>query len=157
MIAVRPIRSGECGALHEMVRVLAEAHAASADFKSTPEALARAIFAEHAIVGCLVAEVAGELAGCAIWHRSYSTFRGAEVMYLEDLAVLPQYRRRGVARALLAGVARLACDRGYPGIYWLMMAWNAGARGLYESVGAEIETGTCFCRLHGEALRRLAA
>ncbi len=77
-------------------------------------------------------------------------------MYLEDLSVLPAFRRRGVARALLKEVSRLAVERGYPSVYWLMMAWNDGARRLYDEVGAEIEEGTCVCRLYGAALERLA-
>ena len=98
----------------------------------------------------------GGLAGCAVWHRSFSTNRGAEVMYLEDLSVLPEFRRRGVARALLKAVARLALAKNYPSVYWLMMDWNTEASALYQSIGAEIEPGTTFCRIRDDALKALA-
>lgn len=123
---------------------------------ATSDGLETALFCANPVVGCLVAEHDGQLAGCAFWHRSFSTFRGCEVMYLEDLSVLPAYRRRGIAKALLAGIARIACERRYPSITWMMMAWNAEARKLYESIGAEIEDGTCYCRVQGAALDRLA-
>ena len=42
------------------------------------------MFRPEPIVGTLIAEYDGALAGCAVWHRSFSTNRGAEVMYLED-------------------------------------------------------------------------
>jgi GNAT superfamily N-acetyltransferase len=141
----------------EITRTLAESHNAGDDFTATGDMLEAALFGKDPIVGCLIAEIDGTPAGCAFWHRSFSTFRGQEVMYLEDLAVLPQYRRQGIARELLSAIARLARERGYPSIYWLVMDWNDAARQLYETVGAEIETGTCFCRLHGDALDRLAA
>jgi ribosomal protein S18 acetylase RimI-like enzyme len=78
-------------------------------------------------------------------------------MYLEDLSILPRFQRRGIGRALLRHVAKLAVQKGYPSIYWLMTGWNDGARALYEAAGAEIEEGMCYCRLHGDALRRFAA
>ena len=49
--------------------------------------------------------------GCAFWHRSFATSRGREVIYLEDLSVLPEYRRKGVARALLKALAAEARRR----------------------------------------------
>ena len=157
MIAVRPMRRGEGAALLSMVRALAESHNLLHTVLATPEMFETAMFAETPIVGTLMAEFNGTLAGCAVWHRSFSTNRGAEVMYLEDLSVLQEFRRRGVARELLKAVARLALEKNYPSVYWLMMDWNKEAGALYQSVGAEIEPGTTFCRIHDDALRALAA
>jgi GNAT superfamily N-acetyltransferase len=152
MIEVRPIRPGEGAALLTMVRALAESHGFLDKQTATAEDLERALFAEHPIVGCLLAFVDGEPAGCAFWHRSFTTARGREVIYLEDLSVLPEFRRKGVARALLKDLAGEAKRRGYPSIYWLMKSWNEGARALYAEAGAEIEEGLVFCRLTDEAL-----
>ena len=157
MITVRPMKPGEGAALLSMVRALAESHNLQHTVLATPEMFEAAMFSDRPIVGTLMAEYDGVLAGCAVWHRSFSTNRGAEVMYLEDLSVLPEFRRRGVARALLKAVARLALAKNYPGIYWLMMDWNKEANALYASVGAEIEPGTTFCRIRDDALRALAS
>ena len=156
MITVRPMQRGEGPALLSMVRALAESHKLLHTVLATPEMYEAAMFAEQPIAGTLMAEYNGVLAGCAVWHRSFSTNRGAEVMYLEDLSVLPEFRRRGVARALLKAVAQLAVANNYPSIYWLLMDWNTQAKTLYASVGAEIEPGTTFCRIHDDALRALA-
>ena len=157
MITVRPMKPGEGAALLAMVRALAESHNLLHTVLATPEMYEAAVFSDQPIVGTLMAEYNGVLAGCAVWHRSFSTNRGAEVMYLEDLSVLPEFRRRGIARALLKAVARLALAKNYPGIYWLMMDWNKEASALYASVGAEIEPGTTFCRIRDDALRALAS
>ena len=77
-------------------------------------------------------------------------------MYLEDLSVLPDYRRKGIARALLKGLAVEAKNRGFPGIYWLMMGWNDAARALYAQAGAECDEGMCYYRLNDDALIGLA-
>ena len=157
MITVRPMKPGEGAALLAMIRALAESHNLLHTVLATPEMYEAAMFSDQPIVGTLMAEYDGVLAGCAVWHRSFSTNRGAEVMYLEDLSVLPEFRRRGIARALLKAVARLALEKNYPGIYWLMMDWNKEASALYASVGAEIEPGTTFCRIRDDALRVLAS
>lgn len=156
MIAVRPMKPGEGGALLSMVKALAQSHNLMHTVLAAPEMYEAAMFSDQPIVGTLMAEVDGVLAGCAVWHRSFSTNRGAEVMYLEDLSVLPEFRRRGVARALLKAVAQLALAKNYPSVYWLMMDWNREASALYQSIGAEIEPGTSFCRIRDDALRALA-
>ena len=157
MITVRPIRQGEGAALLSMVQALAQSHNLLDHLLASPDMYEAAMFSDQPIVGALLAELDGVLAGCAVWHRSFSTFRGSEVLYLEDLSVLPQFRRRGVARALLKSVGALAIEKNYPSIYWLMMDWNREAHALYQSVGAEIESGTSFCRIHGAALEASAA
>jgi len=156
MIVVRAAQPGDGAVLHGMVRELALHHGEIEHFQSSPADFEAALFQPNAMIGALIAKFDENPAGCAIWHRSFSTFRGREVMYLEDLSVLPQFRRRGVARALLKETARLAVSMSYPAIGWMMMGWNAEGRALYESIGAEIEEGVNFCRLHGAALERLA-
>jgi GNAT superfamily N-acetyltransferase len=155
-IDVRPIRPGEGAALLQMIRALAESHGFLDKQTASAEDLEQALFASQPIVGCLLAFHEGNPAGCAFWHRSFATSRGREVMYLEDLSVLPDYRRKGVARALLKALAAEARIRGFPSIYWIMMGWNDGARALYAEAGAELEDGIVFCRLADEALSRWA-
>lgn len=157
MTIIRPMRRGEGGALLAMVRSLAEFHGTLDRMSASAELYESAVFASHPIVGVLMAEVEGELAGCAVWHRSFTTYRACEIMYLEDLSVLPKFRRRGISRELMKDVARLAVSMGYPRIYWLMMDWNKEARGLYEGIGAEIEPGSSYCGIQGPALEALAA
>jgi GNAT superfamily N-acetyltransferase len=155
-IGVRSVQPGDGAALHSMVKALAESHGYGDDVFATPQDYEDALFRKDAIIGAFIATFEGKAAGCAIWHRSFSTFRGRETIYLEDLSVLPEYRRKGIAGALLKAVAKHAVERGIPQVSWLMIAWNEGARKLYQAAGAEVEDGNCFCRLHGEALERLA-
>ena len=155
-IDIRPIRPGEGAVLLTMVRALAESHGFLDKYTVTAKDLEQALFAPHPIVGCLLAFCDGAPAGCAFWHRSFTTSRGREIMYLEDLSVLPDYRRKGIARELLKGLAAEATKRGFSSIHWLMMGWNEGARALYAEAGAECDEGMCYYRLADEALTRLA-
>jgi GNAT superfamily N-acetyltransferase len=155
-IEVRAIRPGEGAILLTMVRALAESHGFLDKVTATAEGLEQALFAREPIVGCLIAFHNSEPAGCAFWHRSFTTARGREVMYLEDLSVLPDYRRKGVARALLKALAVEARRRDLPSIYWLMKGWNEAGKALYTEVGAEGEEDLCYYRLADDALIRLA-
>lgn len=155
-ITVRPIRRGEGTVLLEMVRSLADSHGFLERVTAKVEDFEEALFCAHPVVGCLVALIDDAPAGCAFWHKSFTTARGKEVIYLEDLAVLPEFRRKGVGKRLIAELARLAVARGAPSIYWIMMGWNEGARALYGGTGAEMEDGLVYCRLSDEALVKLA-
>ena len=156
-IAIREARAGDGPILHVMVRELAVHHGHGPDFSAHPEDYERFLAGPDPLGGAFVASWQGEPAGCAIWHRSFSTFRGRPTIYLEDVSVLPGFRRKGIGLALLKEVSRLALSRKAAAVTWLMMGWNEEARRLYASAGAEIEEGNCFCRLSGAALERLGS
>ena len=158
MIEVRAICPGEGHLIIGPTQEIAKTHWGGSDaVKATGADFEAALFGEAPIVGAQMAFVDGVFAGSAFWHRSFSTNYGKEIMYLEDIAVLPDFRRMGVGEALMKAVAKVAVIRGYPKVFWLMMHWNEGARKLYEMVGAEIEDGNCYCMLEGKALTDLAA
>jgi GNAT superfamily N-acetyltransferase len=156
VIEVRAIRPGEGELLLATTLELARSHGWEETVVAKAEDFEFALFRPDPVIGAVMAFVDGIPAGTAVWHRSFSTNRGCEVMYLEDLSVLPAFRRRGVAQALMKEVAKVAVSKGYPSIYWMMMGWNESARKLYEKVGAEMENDNCFCRIYGEKLLELA-
>ena len=156
-LTLRSARTGDGAILNDMVRALAVHHDYEQYFVATPADYEQFLADPHAINGAIIAEWNGEPAGCATWQRSYSTFVGREVIYLEDISVLPPFRRKGIATMLLKAVAKLAVARKAGAVKWLMMGWNTDARRLYEAAGASIEEGNCFCQLSGDALERLAS
>jgi GNAT superfamily N-acetyltransferase len=54
--------------------------------------------------------------GIAIWHFTISTFAGKFGLYVEDLFVVPQFRRHGHARALFSRLAQICLEKGFGGI-----------------------------------------
>jgi GNAT superfamily N-acetyltransferase len=156
MIEVRAAVPGDGALLMLTTAELGSSHGWGAEMSTQALDFERDLFCDAPIIGALLAFVDGAFAGSALWHRSYATSRGREVMYLEDVAVLKEFRRMGVAEALLKEIAKVAVLRGYKKVFWLMMDWNTNARQLYEKVGAEIENGNCYCSLHDQALLDLA-
>lgn len=156
MIRVRPAQPGDGPALLRMTQELSKTH-----FEMSPHVTAehyeRALFRPDPIIGAFLAFVDGQPAGSTIWHRSFSTNRGEEVMYLEDMTVLPDFRRMGIARHLMRETCKLAVAKGYSKVFWLAMEWNEGALSFYRSIGAGIEKANCYCFLDGDALQTFTA
>jgi GNAT superfamily N-acetyltransferase len=81
----------------------------------------------------LGARLDGRLAGIAHYLFHPAVWYG-EACYLEDLFTDEAARGRGLARALIEGVAAAARDRGAERFYWLTHETNAQARVLYDKV-----------------------
>jgi GNAT superfamily N-acetyltransferase len=155
MITVRSAKPGDGGVLLRMTQELSKTH-----FPMSSDVVAEnfevALFRPDPIIGAFIAFFDDVPAGSAIWHRSFSTNKGCEVMYLEDIAVLPEFRRKGVTKLLLREVCKLAVARGYPKVFWLAMEWNEVALALYRSIGAGVEKANCYCWIEDQALRNFA-
>lgn len=96
-----------------------------------PDAQARTRLAQDALASpprfkVLLGELNGSAAGYAVFFETYSTFLALPTLYLEDLFVLPETRRRGVGEALFracAAEAVRAAAGGWSGRYWRGMTW----------------------------------
>lgn len=106
---------------------------------------------------CVIAELGGQPMGFALFFQSYSTWRGAVGIYLEDLFVPERHRGRGVGGALLRHLAQLTLARGGARLEWAVLDWNEPAIGFYEAVGAVPMSEWTRFRLDGEALQTFAA
>ena len=138
------------------IRDLAEYEKLLDKVVATEATLADQLFGARPGAEVLIARVSGEPAGFALFFHNFSTFLGRRGLYLEDLFVRPQHRGRGIGRALLAALARLAEERGCGRLEWAVLDWNAPAIRFYESLGAEPMSDWTVYRLAGEALRALA-
>jgi GNAT superfamily N-acetyltransferase len=104
----------------------------------------------------LIAAIDGDSAGFALFFHNYSTFLGRRGLWLEDLFVLPAYRRRGCAKALLRALAGIARERGCGRFEWAVLDWNAGAIDFYRGLGAMVLPDWRIVRVVGPALEALA-
>lgn len=154
---IRPARPDDCEAIASLVRELAVYEKLEQFARATPDDFRRHLFAPRRFVEALMAEVDGLPVGVALGFPTFSTFRGQAGFYLEDIFVKPEYRGRGIGKALIASIARLATERGYGRLEWAVLDWNAPAITFYQSLGARpMEEWTVY-RIDEEALERLAA
>jgi len=123
---------------------------------ATEEAIRRTLFGNPRFAEVVFAEVDGEEAGFALFFHNYSTFLGQPGIYLEDLFVKEEMRGRGIGKALLAYLARLAKERGCGRLEWAVLDWNTPSINFYKSLGAVPLSDWIVFRLTGEALEKLA-
>ncbi|MFM7069944.1 MAG: N-acetyltransferase family protein [Actinomycetes bacterium] len=88
---------------------------------------------DPAVVG-LAATDGDELVGLCHLVFHPSTWSAAPYCYLEDLFVLPDRRRAGIGRALIAAAVTESQQAGAAKLYWQTAASNEVARRLYDAV-----------------------
>lgn len=102
----------------------------------------------------------GEVAGMAIYYQSFSTWRCASGIHLEDLVVKAKYRGRGYGNMLMRALARIVLDvdegEGSGRLEWVCERGNTRAMGMYEALGAKRMEEWVGLRVEGERLKILA-
>lgn len=137
-----------------LIKDLAEYEKLGHEVVATEEILRVSLF-ERRAAEVVIAYAGDEPAGFAVYFRTFSTFLGVPGMYLEDLYVIPRFRRQGLGRMLLVHLAKIARERGYGRVEWSVLDWNELAIGFYKGLGAKpMDEWTVF-RLTGESLRKL--
>ncbi|MCV7032159.1 GNAT family N-acetyltransferase [Mycobacterium sherrisii] len=153
---IRRAAPADAADIAEMIHALAEFEHAADQCTVTENQIHTALFGNTPIAHAHVAEVDGVVAAMALWFVNFSTWDGAGGIYLEDLFVRNAFRRRGLARRLLATLAGECVDSGYTRLSWAVMNWNVDAIALYDGVGAQPQYEWTTYRLSGSALAELA-
>ena len=156
-VVIRPARLEDTAAMVSLVHALAEYELAPDQVELGAADLEAALFGAEPKVFAHVAEIDGAVVGVAIWFLNFSTWTGHHGIYLEDLFVRPEARRRGAGRALVTELARLAVARGYSRVEWAVLDWNEPAVAFYRRLGALAQDEWTVFRLSGAALARLGA
>ena len=153
---IRRVRPGDEAELTAMIHELAEFERASDECTVTEEQLRQALFGAPPTVEGHLVEVDGRPAAGALWFRNFSTWDGVAGIYLEDLFVRPQFRRRGLARKILSTLARECVEHGYTRLSWAVLDWNVNAIALYDAVGGKPQNDWITYRVSGSELSTLA-
>lgn len=157
MLNIRRATADDIPLILEFIRELAEYEHAPEEAVATPEALLDHGYSANPRFYVEIAEWVGEPAGFALWFFNYSTWQGKPGLYLEDLFVRPRFRRKGIGRALLTYLAKVAVEQGCGRYQWQVLDWNTPAIEFYQSLGAKVMKEWLTMRVSGEALRELGA
>ena len=154
---IRPAQPGDVPAIHAMIGALAEFEKLAHLCVATEAHLAEALFGLRPSAEVLIAFKDGTLAAFALFFHNFSTFLGRPGLWLEDLFVLPEYRRQGCAQAMLRALAGIARERECGRFEWAVLDWNASAIAFYRSLGATVLPDWRIVRVAGGALEDLAS
>jgi GNAT superfamily N-acetyltransferase len=156
-LQIRTANESDALLVVDLIRKLAEYGDISSEATVTEADVRAALFGEHPVAEAILAYVASEPAGFAVYSFTFSSFMGKPGIYVEDLFVEHQFRGRGIGKALLVTLARLGRERGCGRLEWSVLNWNEQAMEFYQDLGAvPMDEWTTF-RLTGDALESLAS
>lgn len=157
---IRDARPGDAPAIYQLVREFAEYEKLSHQCVGSAEQMHEHLWGPRPYIEAMVAEVerAGQphAVGFAVYFHNYSSFLAKPGLYLEDLFVLPEYRRNGIGEALFREVAKRAVARDCGRFEWAVLDWNQPALDFYRALGATVMPEWRSCRATGATLRAMA-
>lgn len=156
MLSIRNATPSDASLILDFIHRLAEYERDPDAVVATEQDLLRDGFGKDPKYRCVIAEWEGQPAGFAFFFFNYSTWLGKPGLYLEDLFVLPEMRGKGIGKALLQNLAKIAVDENCYGMRWQVLEWNEPALKFYETLGASIMDEWETMRLMEPALSRLA-
>ena len=156
MLSIRPATAKDAGLIVQFVRDLAKYERDPKAAVATEQDFIRDGFGVDPKFKVVFAQWDGEPAGFALFFYNYSTWQGRPGLYLEDLFVKPEFRGKGIGKALLLHLAKIAVDNNCGRYQWQVLDWNTPALDFYKSLGAETMKEWLTMRVEGDALQRLA-
>jgi GNAT superfamily N-acetyltransferase len=136
--SIRDAAADDLDQIGQLIVELAEYEEAADEVAFDRDELAQHLFGPTPAAHVLIAEAEpGEVAGMALWFPTFSTWLGRPGIWLEDLFVRPDFRGRGLGRALLEAVRARTDGR----VEWAVLDWNQPAIDFYESLGARAVDG----------------
>ena len=154
---IRPATIDDTPLILAFIKELAEYEKLAHEVVTTEKTLRKTLFGERSVAEVILGHQGETPISFALFFYNFSTFLGRPGVYLEDLFVKPQGRGKGVGRAMLVYLARLAQQRGCGRLEWSVLDWNRPAIDFYDSIGAVAMDDWTVYRVAGSALERLAA
>lgn len=156
MLVIRDATSEDAALLASMIRELAEFEHEQHQVEITSEDLLRDGFRSSPCFRALIAEWDGQTAAYALYFFTYSTWTGRRSLFVEDLFVRAEFRRKGIGKALLKHMAVIAREQNCHGMRWEVLNWNTSAIDFYRSLGAKLQSEWFQVLLMGDRFDELA-
>ncbi len=156
MLRIREASAEDAPLILSFIHELAEYEREPSAVRATEDDLIRDGFSENPKFRVIIAEFGGTPTGMAFFFHHYSTWQGKHGLFLEDLFVRPQFRAKGIGKALMVQLAKLAISENCYGIRWEVLDWNTTAIDVYQRLGARFREHWRVMQLTGEDLKRLS-
>ena len=153
---IRPARVEDVAIILQLIRDLATYERAPDEVIATEKQLVDVLFGGRPVAEVLLAFEEESPVGFAVYFYNFSTWLGRPGLYLEDLFVKPEKRRKRYGRALLVELAKIARDRGCGRMEWAVLDWNEPAIKFYRALGAQPMHEWTVFRLTRDEIGKLA-
>ncbi|WP_292389542.1 GNAT family N-acetyltransferase [Methanosarcina sp. UBA5] len=133
-LRIRAAEIEDVSLILEFVKGIARFENLSHLITATEETLAEAMFGKRPYAEVFFAELDGVPSGFTVFFHNFSTFVGKPGLYIEDIFVKPEFRGKGVGKAMFLHCVKLAKERNCGRMEWAVLEWNP-ARKFYEHLG----------------------
>ena len=155
MFKIRQAERKDVSLILKFIKGIAEYEKMLDEVVATEELLTEWVFDKgHAEV--IIAEEDGVPVGFSLYFYNFSTFMGRAGLYIEDIFVWPEYRKKGYGKALFLHLAKKAHEMGCGRMEWCCLDWNTPSIEFYRSMGARSMDGWSTYRLTKEQLAELS-
>ena len=150
-ITVRPAAANEVSLVLSFIQKKAAFDRQMGSFSGTlqtsEEKIRKTLLGPRPFAYFLVAELAGQAIGFALYYFRYSSFAGQPSIWLDDLYVDEDVRSRGAGATLMEVLAQIAKQHQCTHIAWTADARNTRGLTFYRRLGATIteqQGNVCF-------------
>lgn len=139
----------------DFIKGIAEYEKMSDNVVTTTEMIEEWIF-EKKTAEVIFAIAEGDEVGFALFFHNFSTFVGRAGLYLEDIFVKNEYRKKGYGKALFKKLAEIALERNCGRMEWVCLDWNKPSIDFYMSLGAKPMNEWTLYRLTDKQLQDIS-
>lgn len=154
-LKIRPAVIEDTALILAFIKELAEYENLLDQVTATEEILTEWIFGKEK-AEVLVGEHGGKPVGYALFFYNFSTFLGKAGIYIEDIYIRPEYRKKGYGKAFFKHIAGLCAARGCGRLEWACLDWNKPSIDFYLSLGARPMDEWTIYRLEEDEIEDLA-
>ena len=152
---IRDATEADVPLILQFIRDLARYEKLEQKVIATEAGLRQSLFGNPRFAEVIFACVDDVEVGFALFFHNFSTWTGKPGIYLEDIFIRPEHRRKGYGSALMRELGRLAIERGCGRLEWAVLDWNEPAISFYRALGATALDEWTTYRIAGEALAAL--
>ena len=152
-LIIRETTSKDIPLIFTLIRELADYEKLTHSVTADENMLEKSLFGKTKYAYVVIAEYESEAAGQALFFYNFSTFKGKPGIYLEDLYVRPEFRNKGIGKALLNYLIELAREQDCGRVEWVVLDWNESAINFYKSIGAKPMNDWIVFRLGEETFK----
>jgi GNAT superfamily N-acetyltransferase len=154
-IKIRPAKKNDDKMLLTLINALADYEKLKRPNRAACARLLRDAFGRKKRINVLFAFDGKQAVGYAIYFFTYSSFLALPTLYLEDLFVLPEYRKNKAGWKLFQACVAEAKKQGCGRMEWVVLDWNKLAIQFYQRAGARHLTEWLTYRLERKQLDSL--
>ncbi|TKX29392.1 N-acetyltransferase [Campylobacter sp. MIT 12-8780] len=155
MFSIQEARKEDLDEILEMVKELAEYENMLDELVCTKKDYEESFFKDN-YAKALILREQGKAVGYAMYFYTFSSFLGRGGMYLEDLYIKKEFRKKGYAKAVFNYLANICKEKGLKRLEWVCLHDNELGINFYTRLNAEnMSLKWRTYRLAGDTLSKL--